>query len=114
MAEIKVGDIVYVYNWGAKFPVHEAWFIEQLEHNRENFDICWAIRFAYGITGEVSSRNVKYKILYLDGDRALITALYGVNNPVYLIGTDALSKRRRMTKEEIEEELGYEIEIIRG
>ena len=111
MSELKVGDIVYVCNWGAKFPVYDDWFIEQLELHREDFDIRWAVRFAYGVFGDVSS-NEKYKILYLDGDMALITALYGICNPVYLISIKALSKRRRMTKKEVEEEFG--IEIIGG
>jgi len=112
MSELKVGDAVYVYNWGAKFPVYEGWFVEQLESHREDFDIRWAVRFAYAISGEVSPRDEKYKILYLDGNMALITNLYGANNPVYLISIDALGKRRRMTKKEVEEEFG--IEIIGG
>lgn len=109
MSELKVGDTVYVYNWGAKFPVHEGWFIKQLESHREDFDIRWAVRFAYDVSGKVSPRDVKYKILYLDGNMALIAKLYGVNNSVYLISTDALGKRRRMTKKEIEKEFGVEI-----
>ena len=109
MSELKVGDTVYVYNWGAKFPVYDGWFVRQLASHREDFDIRWAVRFAYDIYGEVSPRNVKYKILYLDGDMALIAKEYGVNNPVYLISIDALGKRKRMTKKEIEEEFGVEI-----
>lgn len=112
MAELKVGDTVYVYNWSAKFPFHEGWFINQLKLHREDFDIRWAIRFAYAKLGEVSPRNEEYKILYLDGNMALIAQKYGDSNPVYLIGIDALSKRRRMTKKEIEEEFG--IEVIGG
>lgn len=114
MGELKAGDTVFVNNWGAKFPVYEDWFINQLIDHKDDFNLSWAIRFAYGISGEVSSEGIEYKVLYVEDDKALITKSYGDNNPVYLIGTSALVKLKRMTIAEIEEALGYKIKIIGG
>lgn len=114
MREIKAGDTVFVNNWGSKFPMFEEWFVRQMVDNSEEFDIRWAVRFAYGVTGMVSTnKNEPYKVLYVSGDKALITELNcEVNGPIYLIGTYGLRQFRRMTKSEIEKALGYEIEII--
>ena len=95
MRELKAGDTVFVDNWGAKFPVYEDWFMKQIMDHKDDFNIAWAIRFAYGISGEVSPKDAEYKVLYVEDDKAL-------------------TKIRRMTRAEIEEELGYKIKIIGG
>ena len=114
MGELKAGDIVLVNNWGAKFPLYEDWFINQIMDNKDNFNLCWAIRFAYGVSGDVSSAGTEYKVLYVKDDKALITKVYGDSNPVYLIGTSGLMKIKHMTIAEIEKALGYKIKIIGG
>lgn len=108
---IKVGDTVFVKNWGDKFPMYTDWFVAQLKD--KDFDVRWAIRFAYGVCGDVSPRNMPYVVLYVSGDKALITdASSLVDGKVYLFGINGLRYFRRMTKQDIEKELGYEIEII--
>ena len=112
MRELKAGDRVFVKNWGSKFPSYSDWFVAQIQSHRKDFDIRWAIRFAYDVMGDISPECVPYKILYVENDKALITKDCDFDYPVYLIATHALRPIRRMTKAEIEKELGYEIEII--
>lgn len=113
MSELKVGDNVFVKNWGDKYPVCEEWFLRNMRKNE--FDDRWAIRFAYDVTGVVAPYETRFKILYIDGNKALITKASCTTNPVYLMCMDSLVlARKRMTKAEIERELGYEIEIIGG
>ena len=112
MSEFKVGDNVFVKNWGDKYPICEDWFLRNMR--KDEFDDRWAIRFAYNVTGVVAPYETRFKILYIDGNKALITKASGASsNHVYLMSMDGLVlARKRMTKAEIERELGYEIEII--
>lgn len=83
----------------------------------------WAIRYAFdNALYEIeelgdSAKQETYQILYTDGYKYLISVAEtrSVYQPVYLIQEDGLKLKRplrKMTKADIEEELGYEIEII--
>ena len=116
MSELKVGDTVYVHNWGAKYTRHIDWFIDKLKEHRDDFNVSWAIRYAYDVFGEVTPGNTPYEVLYIDGTKVLITNVYGEGQTYlvdkYSLGDCPARKFRRMTKAEIESALGYEIEII--
>lgn len=125
MSDIKVGDIVNVADWGSAYSTNVHWF-------KENFDALdrdWIIRFAYGDAskywkfGANSLDKTEYTVLFIgkhnmcDKPVALIAEGYSCYSysPVYLIALDALTTktvRKKMTKAEIEKELGYEIDIV--
>ena len=81
----------------------------------------WMIRYAYNNTlfsdkkeGEISKRAT-YKVLYADAmeDKYVITAAGDSYACVYLMGGDGLKKTpRKMTQDDIQTELGYEVELI--
>ena len=122
MSDIKVGDIVNVADWGSAYSTNVHWF-------KENFDALdrgWIIRFAFGDAskywkfGANSLDETEYKVLFIGKHNmrnktvALIAEDYDYS-PVYLIDLDALTTKpvpKKMTKAEIEKELGYEIYIV--
>ena len=111
--KIKAGDIVYVKNWGKSYSANHSFFLERLSQLEPE----WMIKYGYEnnmyeLYKNKIDRN-EYKVLYVDGDMALITQKYFYNmSTVYLIATYALVTPVKMTKKQIEERLGYPIEII--
>lgn len=118
---INVGDIVKVKDWGESYSYSTEWFL------MNNIDIQLMIRYAYGdgrkydeYNDETGFKdNLKYKVLAVADGKALITENNEYdkydNSPAYVIGVNALiniKEIHRMTIEEIEEALGYPIEII--
>ena len=113
--KIKAGDIVYVKDWGKSYSSDASFFQEHLCLSQ--FKPEWMIKYGYEnnmyeLYKNKIDRN-EYKVLYVDGDMALITKNYVYNmSTVYLIATYALVIPVRMTKRQIEEKFGYPIEII--
>lgn len=112
--KIKAGDIVYVKDWGKSYGSNYSFFQERLSQLKPE----WMIKYGYEnnmyeLYKNKIDRN-EYKVLYVDGDMALITQNYFYNmSTVYLIATYALRFAPvEMTKKEIEEKLGYPIKII--
>lgn len=122
MEEIRVGDTVNVVNWSRMYSTNVPWF----EENFEALNRDWIVRFAFGDSskylefGNDPLDETEYKVLFIgthnwcDNPVALIAENHSYS-PVYLIGLDGLSKYippKKMTQREIENELGYKIEII--
>ena len=117
---INVGDIVKVKDWGESCSYFTEWFL------MNNIDIQLMIRYAYGDGRKYDKYNdetglkdtLKYIVLAVADGKALITEddLDKYNNhPAYLVSVNALiniKEIHHMTIEEIEDELGYPIEII--
>ncbi len=123
MEEIKVGDIVNVVNWSHMYSTNAPWFEENFgELNRD-----WIIRFAFGDSsnylkyGSEPLDKTEYTVLFIGEHNmsnkpvALIAEGHSYSS-VYLIALDALTSKKlspkKMTKAEIETELGYEIDIV--
>ena len=119
MNGFKVGDLVKVANWGAQYSSHRDWFLAHMSN--AGFKAEWAIRYAFdNALYEIeslgdSAKQKTYQVLYTDGYRYLISVAEtrSVYQPVYLIQEYGLKRPpRKMTKADIEKELGYEVEII--
>ena len=115
---INVGDIVKVKDWGESYSCAMEWFLNN------HIDNQLMIRYAYGDSRKFDVYNsdtgekdtFKYEILAVADDKALIAepSQYG-NTRAFLVRTEALvniAEIHHMTIEEIEDELGYPIEII--
>lgn len=118
MNKFKVGDLVKVANWGSQYSTHRDWFLAHMSDT--GFKAEWAIRYAFdnelfeNESGERAKQET-YQILYIDGHKYLISVAgtRSCYQPVYLIQEDGLKRLpRKMTKADIEKELGYEVEII--
>lgn len=118
---INVGDIVKVKNWGESYSSAMDWFLR----NQNDIDSQLMIRYAYGDSHKYDVYNsdtgkkdtFEYEVLAVADDKALIAepSHYGNNTQAFLIRTEALiniKEIHHMTIEEIEDELGYPIEII--
>ena len=106
--------MVYVEDWGKSYGSNYSFFQERLSQLKPE----WMIKYSYEnnmyeLYKDKVDKN-KYKVLYVDGDMALITREYICNmSATYLIATYALRLAPvEMTKKQIEEKLGYPIEII--
>jgi len=124
MNNIKVGDIVKVKNWGRCYTTNTPWFIKNFT-NIVIVDPECIINYAYDDNEMykkyyiMNSDPNEYRVLYISDGLALITDECflrkfdgSIRKAVYLISFDGLKKIKKMTKAEIERELGYEIEII--
>ena len=122
MDDIKVGDIVNVVDWGNMYVSNVSWF----EQNFDALDKDWIIRYAFGDDSKYSEFDddtldkTEYKVLFIGKHNlfnrtvALITK-DDISSRVYLIDLDGLKIKtvpKKMTKAEIEKELGYEIDIV--
>jgi len=119
MCEIKVSDIVQVTDWGRAYDTAYAWICA----NKDALQQDWLIRYAFG-GGEDKYDKCKYtdtdtyEVLYIANGRAMITRSKCDWEPIYIVGVDALSlyitpkKTKKMTVSEIEDILGYRIEIV--
>ena len=116
---INVGDIVKVKDWGESYSSAMDWFLNN------HIDNQLMIRYAYGDSRNYDAYNsdtgkkdtFEYEVLAVANDKALIAEPnhYGNNTRAFLVRTEALiniKEIRHMTVEEIEEALGYPIEII--
>lgn len=116
---IKVGDIVKVKDWGESYSCAMEWFLNN------HIDNQLMIRYAYGDSRKFDVYNndtgrkdpLRYEVLAVADDKALIAepSQYG-NTRAFLVRTEALvniAEIHHMTIEEIEDELGYPIEIIK-
>ena len=115
---INVGDFVKVKDWGESYSYSMEWFLNN------HIDSQLMIRYAYGDghkyemynsdTGEKDA--FKYEVLAVADNIALIAKPSNYSNTrAFLIRTEALiniNEIHHMTIEEIEDELGYPIEII--
>ena len=119
---INVGDIVKVKDWGESYSYAMDWFIQN-----DIISSQLMIRYAYGDGRKYDEYNdetgfkdiLKYKVLAVADGKALITENnldeYDNNSPAYVVSVNALiniKEIHHMTIEEIEDELGYPIEII--
>lgn len=115
---INVGDIVKVKDWGESYSCFMEWFLNN------HIDSQLMIRYAYGDSRKYDVYNsdtgekdtFRYEVLAVADDKALIAEPSNYNNTrAFLIRTSALlniNEIHHMTIEEIEDELGYPIEII--
>lgn len=118
---INIGDIVKVKDWGDSYSYAMDWFMQN------DISSQLMIRYAYGDGRKYDEYNdetgfkdsLKYKVLAVANGKALITEYDKYDNydnsPAYVVGVNALiniKEIHRMTVEEIENELGYPIEII--
>lgn len=115
---INVGDIVKVKDWGESYSHSLEWFLNN------HIDSQLMIRYAYGDGRKYDEYNsdtgekddFRYEVLAVADDKALIAEPSDyVNTQAFLVRTEALiniKEIHHMTIEEIEDELGYPIEII--
>lgn len=114
----KVGDIVKVTEWGYQYIFNIDWFYKHCTDL--DFDIKWAIRYAYGNSmyavdslGE-QEKLYSYRIYYAapEQDKYLISVDDDCA-PMYLFSARGLKTApRAMTQDDIESELGYKVELI--
>ena len=110
---IEDGMNVKVTDWGRGYTTNTPWFT----NNWENLEKSWIINYAYGNEDKFNNSRYDdpqlYKVLYTDGDKALIGVIYNSYvHETYLIGVDGIAPIRKMTLQQIEEELGYSIELV--
>ena len=115
---INVGDIVKVKDWGESYSCNMEWFLNN------HIDTQLMIRYAYGdghmydiYNSDTGKKDTfRYEVLAVADNKALIAEPSNYNNTqAFLVRTEALINTKEihhMTIEEIEDELGYPIEII--
>lgn len=115
---INVGDIVKVKDWGESYSSAMDWFLNN------HIDNQLMIRYSYGNSRNYDIYNsntgkkdtFEYEVLAVADDKALIAEPSNYNNTqAFLVRIEALiniKEIHHMTIEEIEDELGYPIEII--
>lgn len=116
--KFKVGDKVKVENWGLSYTTYTSFFKNR--QNDSNMKIEYMINYAYN-----NDKFFKYYELNSDPDTYTVVYVNDVNNflsqvliqdslgATYIIRADALEfKNKKMTLKEIEEQLGYSIELI--
>lgn len=89
IAEVKVGSIVQVVNWGRSYAINYSWFID----NGISRDLC--LRYSYNnnvYENRTYAEKELFEVLVKCDGKALITpAFYETNkNPCYLVGLDGL------------------------
>lgn len=112
---IKVGDIVKVNDWGKAYSTYSKWF----ERWKSVLKYEWAVHYAYGDKSKYFANrhdDCLYCVLFVNDqtDAVLIGDGASKDYKVYLVNISGLEKQysKRMTKTQIEKELGYKIEII--
>ena len=114
MSKFKAGDVVTVVNWGKQYTTYTEWFL----FRKSEFPTEWLVKYAYANCMFKRPLTHKYyTVLYVDDDMCLIGEREGYNTgrlgSVYIISEDGIALApKRMTKADIEKELGYRIEII--
>ena len=111
MARFKVGDKVRVINNGSRYDTFTRWF----ETYREHLKTEWLVKYRYGdedvITGDICT-VLYYAPHCTCADRMLYLIKHSAGY-VYLINEDGIDVvSRKMTRADIEKELGYSIEIV--
>lgn len=111
--KFKVGDRVRVINWGKMYDCDVSWF----RRHEDMIDIELVARYAFNDSRKYTecqyTDDTIYTINYLTDTEALISE--SDYRKVYLIGLEGLCfayAPRRMTLSEIEDKLGYRVEII--
>lgn len=117
MSKFKVGDIVRVTNWGRQYSTCTLWFTK----HASELKLEWMINYRYGIYLKNSDHNPDerfkvFKVLFVDQDsgKCLIGEMFiNMVGCTYLIHEEGLVHvRKRMTQDDIEMELGYNVELI--
>lgn len=111
--KFKVGDKVKVKDWGCSFTTYTGFFKDR--QNDSDMKIEYMINYAYNNGKfsqyyELNSDPDTYTVVYVSNLQVLIQDSF---EATYLIRSDALEfKNRKMTLKEIEEQLGFSIELI--
>ena len=114
--KLKIEDLVIMKDWGTSYPNSSKWFANRINILRPE----WIARYAYDDHTNYDTRRYtdqrQYSILYIDESdkKALISDSIDYGK-VYLVSLDALvlaNPPKKMTVSEIEEELGYRVEIV--
>lgn len=115
---IKAGDTVKVIDWGYSCPKNDEWFLARAAWLKSE----WIAKYAYGDSSNYEKYPEEYsdkrywEVLFVDIDDnlALITEKSPfVDEKVYLIMVKGLTPAtRKMTISEIEDILGYPVEIV--
>ena len=113
--KFKVGDKVKVKNWGRSYSTYTSFFEER--QNDSNMKIEYMINYAYN-----NDKFLKYRELNSDPDTYTVVYVSNFLSPIliqdsfeatYIVGDDALEfENKKMTLKEIEEQLGFSIELI--
>lgn len=114
MSKFKAGDIVTVVDWGRQYSTYADWFLSR----KSEFPAEWLVKYAYDncMFERPLTHKCYYTVLYVAGNMYLIGECRGYTGrlgSVYLISEGGIALApKRMTKADIEKELGYTIEII--
>lgn len=89
IAEIKVGSIVQVKNWGRSYAINYSWFID----NGISKDLC--LRYSYNnnvYENRTYPENELFEVLVKCDGKALIAPAFSEidASPCYLVGLEAL------------------------
>ena len=116
--KFKAGDIVKITEWGYQYQSNIDWFYKHIVDG--GFEVKWAIRYAYGnpmflVEGLGNRAKLdSYRVYYASSEQDKY--LISVDNdcaPMYLFSARGLKPApRAMTQDDIESELGYEVELI--
>lgn len=108
---IKVGDVVKVTDSVRGHSIYTQWF----ERWKPNLKYEWVVHYHYNARATCLNIKDLYCVLFVDTaeNLALIREEGRSDYKVFLVDIENLTEpSRRMTKKQIERELGYEIEII--
>ena len=127
MSKFKVNDEVRVIDWGKAYTTNYNWF----EQHKCDIPFRYAVRYAYANSANYINQIEKsdvdekaYKVLFVEDDMLLITPVESYfegwrvvtsqNSPIFLISEYGVKKylKKKMTKKQIEAELGYFVEIV--
>lgn len=111
---MKIGDIATVKDCGRMYLTFSDWF------KRNDVDVEYACRYDYNRDNLHSGDRVEIIDIHphhiTKKNLCLVKIVNDIENDyfyyTYLIDEEGLSPIKRMTKEEIERELGYSIEIV--
>ena len=112
MAKFKVGDKVMVVDDGKRYDTFTEWFAVHREHLKTE----WLVKYRYNdddiITGDICT--VLYCAPHIKNTSAMLYLIEHSDGCVYLIGEAGIElASRKMTLADIEQELGYKVELIR-
>lgn len=118
MAKFYKDELVTVTDWSLRCPMYKGWFCRHLENH--DIPIDYAIRYKYGthVMDDAMKcyerEGTTFKVLFATDEHVLITLANSIlDEEIYLFDVEGVDYiRKTMTLKQVEDILGYHIEII--